>query len=130
MALRLPDWIHRRIHGAIRAGSRLRYVALAAAGTGVVVSFLEFGCTGQVYLPTIVSVARRAGEDRALAVLYLLGYNVMFILPLVAVFLLAFFGTSSRRLTEVFRRHLAAIKFATAVLFVTLGGLVIYQFLS
>jgi cytochrome c biogenesis protein CcdA len=95
----------------------------------VVISFLEFGCTGQVYLPTIMAVARRAGEDRALAVFYLLAYNVMFILPLVAVFLLAFFGTSSQRLTQFFRKHLAYIKFATAVLFVVLGAFVVYQFL-
>jgi hypothetical protein len=129
MGLRLPDFIHRRIHQVIRVGSRFRNVAIAAAVSGLIISVLEFGCTGQVYLPTIRAVVGPGGTGGARAAGYLLAYNLMFTLPLAAVFLLAFFGVSSQRLTALFQRHLATVKFATAAVFMVLGGFVIWQFL-
>ena len=52
-----------------------------------------------------------------LALLWLLLYNVCFILPLVAVFVLLMVGVTSERLTALYQRHLAATKFVTAALF-------------
>ena len=127
MALRLPGWLQARVHQVIRAGGKFRNIALAALATGAVVSVLEFGCTGQVYLPTIQAVVGQTGSNRPLAVAYLVAYNLMFILPLVVVFLLAYFGVASARLTSFFRKHLAGVKFATALLFIVLGGYVILQ---
>jgi len=48
-------------------------------------------------------------------------YNLMFILPLVVVFLLAYFGTTSQQLSLFVHRHMAAVKLATAGLFVLLA---------
>jgi hypothetical protein len=59
---------------------------------------------------------------RVRAGLYLVLYNLMFILPLVAVFLLAYFGTSSRQLGVFIHRRAATIKLVTAGLFVLLSG--------
>ena len=130
MGLRLPDFIHRRIHQVIRAGGRFRNIAVAAAVMGLAISVLEFGCTGQVYLPTIKMVVGSEGGRGVRATGFLLAYNAMFILPLVGVFLLAFLGVSSERLTGLFKRHLAAVKFGTAALFLVLGWFVIRQFLA
>ncbi len=46
----------------------------------------------------------------------------MFILPLVVVFVLAYFGTTSEQLGQFINRRTAAVKLATAGLFLLLAG--------
>jgi hypothetical protein len=88
---------------------------------GVVISAIELACTGQVYLPTILFVLS-VPELQARAGVYLLLYNLMFVLPLLVVFLLAYFGTTSQQLGLFIHRRAATIKLATAGLFVLLAG--------
>jgi cytochrome b561 len=88
--------------------------------TGFVISLLEFACTGQVYLPTIIYVMSQP-ELASQAFLYLVLYCLMFILPLVVVFVLSYFGTSSEQLSQFVNRHTSTIKFITGVLFVGLA---------
>jgi hypothetical protein len=59
---------------------------------------------------------------RLQAGLYLLLYNLMFILPLVVVFVLAYSGTTSQQLGLFVHRHAATIKLAAAGLFLLLAG--------
>jgi hypothetical protein len=89
--------------------------------TGVLVSLIELACTGQVYLPTILFVLG-VPEMQAQAGLYLVLYNLMFVLPLVVVFVLAYFGTTSQQLGVLIHRHTSKIKLATAGLFFLLAG--------
>ena len=88
--------------------------------TGFAVSLIELACTGQVYLPTIVYVLSRP-DLAAQAFLYLVLYCLMFILPLIVVFVLSYFGTTSEQLGQFVNRHTAAIKLATAAVFVGLS---------
>jgi thiol:disulfide interchange protein len=98
----------------------MRAFVLVAFFTGFVVSLLELACTGQVYLPTIIYVMSQP-ELAAQAFLYLLLYCLMFILPLVVVFVLSYFGTSSEQLGQFVNRHTSTIKFATGLLFIGLA---------
>ena len=68
-------------------------------------------CTGQVYLPTAYFVMKTPGM-RAHAIGYLLLYNVMFITPLVVIFLMARFGAKSERLGDFLRRRPEVLKLA------------------
>jgi len=113
-----------RIHRVIRVGLSTRGLAVGSVAVGVLVPLLESVCTGQVYLPTIVFVVRAPGL-RADALAYLLLYNLMFIAPLVAILVIAYLGVRSDRLGHFLRRHLAAFKLAMALLFLSLGILVI-----
>jgi hypothetical protein len=117
IALQLPRALKLRIHQAIRTQLGLRHLALAAFATAVVVSALEFACTSQVYLPTLMYMAQ-AGDQRFRATLLLLLYNLMFVLPLVAIFLAAYWGVSTRRLAQLAARHTASAKLAMSLLFV------------
>ena len=120
MRLKLPNRLRRQINRVIREGARARAIAGVAFATGIVVSLIELACTGQVYLPTILFVLGvPAMRIRALA--YLLLYNVVFVVPLVVVFLLAYWGTSSERLGQFVSRRAGAIKLATAGLFTLLA---------
>jgi hypothetical protein len=124
VTLGLPKPVKQRIRKVIRVGLSSRALVVASIGVGVLVALLESLCTGQVYLPTIVLVARSPGL-RAHAVAYLLLYNLMFIAPLVGVLVVACCGVGSQRLGELLRRHLGAIKLALAALFAALGVLVL-----
>jgi thiol:disulfide interchange protein len=120
MALKLPLRLRRQINKVIRESSQMRAFVAVAFFTGFVVSLLELACTGQVYLPTIVYVMSQP-ELAAQAFFYLLLYCLMFILPLVVVFALSYFGTSSEQLGQFINRHTSTIKLATGLLFVGLA---------
>jgi len=120
-ALRLPEFLRRRAHRAIREGSKVRNFVWAAFVTGFLVSLLELACTGQVYLPTIIFVTG-VPELRVNAFLYLLLYNLMFIVPLVVIFVLVYYGTTSLQLAGFMRRNAATVKALTFVFFTSLGG--------
>jgi HEAT repeat protein len=126
MLLQLPGGLKAAIHRVIRLQVRQAWMALAAFGAGAVVSVLEMACTGQVYLPTIYYILRQ--DPAAVGPnVYLLVYNVAFIVPLVVVFALAYSGVRSERVAAWLQRHAAAVKFATAALFVAMLVLLVKQ---
>jgi cytochrome c biogenesis protein CcdA len=120
MTLRLPLNLRRRINKVIRENAQTRAFVLMAFVTGFVVSLIELACTGQVYLPTIVYVMSRP-ELATQAFLYLVLYCLMFVLPLIVVFLLSYFGATSEQLGQVVNRHTATIKLLTGLLFIGLA---------
>jgi cytochrome c biogenesis protein CcdA len=125
MALRIPLRLRQRINRTVRSGAKAQAFVPVAFFTGFAISLLELACTGQVYLPTIIFVMGRP-DMQSRALLYLLLYNLAFILPLIVVFGLAYFGTTSEELGIFIHRRTAAIKLATALLFVVLAGWLVY----
>jgi cytochrome c biogenesis protein CcdA len=121
MSLKLPDRLRGWIRQLIREGSRARSYVLASLVLGFAVSIVELACTGQVYLPTIVFVLGLP-EWRARAAAALLIYNIMFVLPLIVIFVLAYYGTTSKQLSEWMSRHAASVKLGTAALFLLMAA--------
>jgi cytochrome c biogenesis protein CcdA len=119
--LQLPDRFKQRIHRDIRERSRAAGLAAASLALGFLVAVFELACTGQVYFPTLVYLVRIRPD--AGSFFYLLLYNLGFILPLGAVFLLAYLGVASQRLAGFARRSLAGVKLALAALFLGLAVL-------
>jgi cytochrome c biogenesis protein CcdA/glutaredoxin len=124
MSLQLPDFLKKRIHKTIRKEANVKKYVLGALVTGFIISLLELACTGQVYLPTIIFVSR-ISHLRLRSMVYLLIYNIMFIFPLMVIFVTVYKGTSSQQLTALFQRSSAPIKLGMAVLFFTLAGILI-----
>ena len=120
MALNLPHGLRMRINAVIRKERNVRAAVAGSFVTGVAVSFLELACTGQVYLPTIVFVVSQP-ELQVRALFFLVLYNLLFILPLVVVFILAHHGTNSKQLTRFFQRSAATVKLGMALLFAALA---------
>ena len=120
IALRLPKPLQDRLHRTIRERSRIDNFVWAAIVTGFLVALIEFACTGQVYLPTIIFVTG-VPELKAHAVAFLVIYNLAFITPLVVIFVLTFFGTTWRALNRFLDTHMASLKLATAALFALLA---------
>ena len=114
--------VTRRIHKAIRKNIDTGYLVVGTVVLGVVITVLELGCTGQIYLPTITFVAR-SGDDRFRAILYLVLYCLMFVLPLVVVFLLSYFGTSQKKMVDFGRRNANVLKLAGGLMLIGLSVL-------
>ena len=121
MSLQLSPVLKRLIHKTIRKRVRMGHYVIGAVATGFTVSLLELACTGQVYLPTITMLVGREAK----AVLYLLLYNFWFIVPLLAVFGIVYFGVSSKRIATVMEANVGAVKLVLAVVFFLIGILLI-----
>jgi len=134
--LQLPQSIKNRIYSIIGGDFRqdkkskrkaLIRIAWIAFTAGFMVAILESICTGQVYLPTIAYVLRMTDKHMS-ALSYLLVYNLAFIAPLVIVFILGLFGTTSNTFSKFMQKHFGFIKLSTAALFFVLAAaLVIFR---
>jgi len=128
MKLQLPDFLKKRIHKIIREESKSNRYFLAALVSGFVVSILEFTCTGQVYLPTILFVTNIPSMKTS-AVSYLLLYNLMFIIPLLIIFGTVYWGVTSEQLAFFLKKRATTIKLITSLLFFALAGILILSFI-
>ncbi|MFH1441267.1 MAG: hypothetical protein ABIH18_04420 [Candidatus Omnitrophota bacterium] len=137
LLLQLPQAVKKQIHSVIgmhyrkvkEEKARPQYVVRLLASaliTGFLVSLLEAVCTGQVYLPTI-SFVLKTSPLKLQAFSYLLLYNFMFIIPLLAVFIFALFGTTSEQFSKILKGHMLSIKILMAILFFALGIFLIWR---
>jgi cytochrome c biogenesis protein CcdA len=121
MKLQLPMALKKRIHGIIRIQTRSSKAGfLGTFVLGFVIAITEVVCTGQVYLPTIGYIMTLP-KLRAHAFSYLVLYNIAFIIPLVGIFVAAFFGVTSERMALVTKRHTGTVRLLTGILFICLG---------
>lgn len=129
MSLKMPTRLRRTVNKVIRESMKARYLVPLSVAVGFVIALIEFTCTGQVYLPTLLFVTS-VPEMRARAFAYLSLYNLAFVLPMIAVFTFAFLGTSSEQLGIFLSRHTASIKLITALIFLALTGWLVYAFVA
>jgi hypothetical protein len=124
MKLQLPGFLKKSIHRIIREKSRSHHYLIAAVVAGFIISLLEFTCTGQVYLPTILFVAKLPSL-RTSAISYLILYNLMFIIPLLTIFGAAYWGVTSDQFSFFLQKRASTIKLLTSLLFFILAGILI-----
>jgi cytochrome c biogenesis protein CcdA len=120
--LQLP----RKIHEIIRDFAQNKIAVTGVSFIlGIVIAGMELICTGQVYFPIVTMISEP--RYRMTATAYLFSYNIAFIAPLVAVFLLAAFGVTSQRLAGFFRRRIAMIKLGLTVMFIAMAIMIIFN---
>lgn len=128
MILQLPKFLKKQINFVIGSHMRDREenniisTIINAFIVGVLVSLLEAVCTGQVYLPTIAFILKNT-QYKLKAAVYLFIYNLMFITPLIIIFVLAVLGFSSSKFTQFLKANLGRIKIFLAIFFFVLGFL-------
>lgn len=123
MFLQLPLGIKQRIHRDIKEKTAVGGILIGSFLAGLIISFLEFGCTGQIYLPTITFMITKVGWSLK-PILSLLVYNIMFIIPLIVIAILAVVFTS-QGIARSLATKIPVIKLLTAILFFMLGILLI-----
>lgn len=91
-----------------------------SSGSGLIVARLKSACTGQVYFPVIEGLAREEGRLFHASGLFLF-YNLLFVLPLILIFIATFFGVGSNKLASLSRRQLPLAKFDLGSLFLLMA---------
>jgi cytochrome c biogenesis protein CcdA len=137
MTLQVPDFLKKKIHRIIRTTSNefevdqerrsVRFL-LVAFLIGSIVTLLQSTCTSQVYLPTLLFVTN-VPALKGSAYLYLTFYNLVYIVPLFAIFGIAYWGVSSQQLSFLLQRRASTIKLVTCIFFLALAGVLIVGFL-
>lgn len=119
MTLQLSKERKKKIHSLIRGKARQTGLFAGSVALGILVTIYELGCTGQVYLPTLMYMVR---IEKALSSYLLLAiYNLGFIIPLIIIFIAAWKGTGSKALGEWFQKNLAAVKLLSAFFFLLMA---------
>jgi len=118
MMLKLPDFLNNSIRNNIRNQMKDYRILIGSVILGFTVSLFELVCTGQVYFPVIGYMVRTESE-KSMGMILLLLYNFAFIIPLGAVFVVAYFGISSKVIGNFFSKHLSLVKLLFAGLFIT-----------
>lgn len=91
---------------------------------GIFVVLVELPCTGAPYFAIL---ALLASGDYALAVPYLLLYNFVFVLPLLVIIGIAYFGMSSEKLEAWRKKKRGAMRLIIGLFLLALGGYMIYS---
>lgn len=127
-SLGLPKGFRVKINQYLKKSFSEKKLIFAAILSGFVISLLEAGCTGQIYLPTIMYIARQSTSMRAF--LYLILYNAFFIVPLLVVFFGVYYGSQSKALVNFGRKNILFSKLALGSLFIVLSVLLWQSALS
>ena len=123
VTLKLPEGVKVMIRKVAMASWSGPAVALAGFGCAFLVTLLDSLCTGQVYVPVLALLAKERESSRAVALLVL--YNLAFIAPLVAVFIVASKTTDAFQMAKWSSRNVIPAKIALGVMFAILGVLVL-----
>lgn len=121
--LQLPGFLKSKRGRIIRVLTQDRgipFLIILAFLVGFGIALLEFVCTGQVLIP-VLAVIKNASPERFTAYLYLILYNIMFIVPLLLILGFFYFGYKSETFGEILRSRQGLIKILTAVFLLVIG---------
>ncbi len=90
---------------------------------GIFVAAVELPCTGGPYL-AITALLSKIGFD-PIVVSYLLLYNFIFVLPLIIILLLVYFGASTKKLEVLRKKNRKWMRLITGLIMIALGILLI-----
>ena len=123
VTLKLPEGVKVLIRKIAMESWSGPAVALAGFGCAFLVTLLDALCTGQVYVPVLALISREPGAWRSFALLAL--YNLAFVFPLVAVFVLASKTTDAFQMAKWSSRNVIPAKIALGGVFAVLGILML-----
>lgn len=95
---------------------------------GIVITFGEFLCSGQMYLSTIIYVFKNNREFNLTAFWYLIVYDIAFILPLLTITIIIDKTRGVFEVSEKIREKLPLIKLVNAIIFLIFGLIVVVFF--
>lgn len=94
------------------------FLLLSIALLGVFVVLIELPCTGAPYLAILAEIKRGAYEQ---AVPLLLFYNLVFVLPLLFIVGITYFGVSSEQIEAWRKRHRGFMRLGVGLFLIGLG---------
>lgn len=115
------DWIKK-----FTSGANIKLLMLMSLLLGAIISVGEFLCTGQIYIASIAYIIQSNTVLTLRAFLYLVIYDVAFILPLIIITIIIDRGRGIFDVSEVLRAKLPAIKLVTGLAFLVFGVYIIF----
>ncbi|MFA9379037.1 MAG: cytochrome c biogenesis CcdA family protein [Lachnotalea sp.] len=106
-----------------------KFVYLIYFGLGMAISFTEFMCTGQIYLPIILLMWQTPNISFGEICFNFFVYNVSFVLPLVVISIIAINKNKVVSISSIFVEKMFLIKIINAIFYLTLGIIVLYLFI-
>lgn len=125
----LTKGMKHRIHDQIRKRTNIKTIYTSAFLIGIIVSILEFMCTGQVYLPTI-SYLITLGEHKTTMIIYLTLYNIMFIVPILILTFSIYLGKELTDSSQLLVSKLKEIKLITSMFYLVVIIYMIKQLIN
>lgn len=122
ISLQLPKSVKLRIHKVISGNLSGTSLVIGSITTGFLVTILEAICTGQMYVPYIVAMTQRESL-RLKGILFLILYNFLFVLPLLIVMVLAYYGLKWNDLAKKTQQNMVFLKITLGVV---MSGLALY----
>lgn len=129
VVLQLPNFLKKRrgrVIKRITEDKKIALLALIAFISGFLISAIEFACTGQILLP-IIAVIKSSTASKTLALIYLIIYNIMFILPLLFILALFYFGYSSKAMAGAQKKSYAYVKLFIGIFLIIIGSYMVYR---
>lgn len=117
--LQLPNFLRKINHGIIKVVNKISNVYILLFITfvlGIIISLGEFFCTGQIYLTSIVIVLQSGILESKQALLYLIVFDIGFILPLVIINYILHKSKSVFKISEFIREKLPVIKLINIII--------------
>lgn len=107
---------------AIKNSAFIPFVSFLA---GVLISFGEFLCTGQIYLATIVSILNHSGIFNPKALGFFIIYDLGFILPLALLTFAVIKGKTVFELSNLIREKIQYVKLVNAVVLLIFAAVIL-----
>jgi len=123
MNLQLPKKVKKLNHTILKWGNKFtteKYGPFVMFVIGMIVATGEFLCTGQIYLSSVVIMVQK-GSQGMLPVGLLAVYSVAFILPLLILMLIIYFGKKVFGMSEAVLEKIPWIKMISAILFIAMA---------
>lgn len=118
---------HNVIKNTIEKFIDSKWIILICIILGGIVSCTEFLCAGQLYLSTIVTVINSNSGGVMQAIMYLLVYCIMCVMPLVVIVLIMAKGVKEIEVSTFFTEHIDKIKLIYACTFFIMAIYMISQ---
>lgn len=129
--VQLPTTFRKFNHSLIRkltGIADLKLILLICFILGMVISLGEFLCTGQIYLTTIVTILQTNNSLNLQAIIFLVIYDLAFIIPLLILSFVMYKGKEVFEVSEAIREKLHIIKLINVGIFLVFGIIVIILF--
>ncbi|OYO51440.1 hypothetical protein CG709_19690 [Lachnotalea glycerini] len=132
MVLQLPKRIkkfNKHLMQKVVSVQNRRFVYFIYFGLGVAISFTEFMCTGQIYLPVILLMSQTQNISSIRICFNFFIYNTAFVLPLIIISIIAINKDKVISISSIFVERMYLIKILNAIFYFILGSLVLYLFI-
>jgi len=126
VTLQLSTGMKKRIQSVMRRGLKTGHLILGGLFIGTLVTALESVCTGQVYVPTLVLILKNSALAEFRAWLYLIAYNLLFILPLILIFTAVYLGLQIETLLCWSRKNVTFSKTLLGLFFLLMAALFVF----